>query len=385
MADTCLRIYFDNYVDLDILADSDVSSEKSGFPVTNAYNSQRRSKVWRSDGYYLVDSTNKDIVLRETSGGPNITATITEGEYSSISAFAAAIASALNSSAGASTYTVTNTLALGYRFQIVSNGSGGDGSFHLMLTDAAFTAAGLLGFDDSTDLTDAGLTRLADLVRINSEEFIEWDLGVSSNPKGFAVIGPRNTPLKLSPGGTYKLQGNHTSNWTSPAFETTLTYNDNALYVTDSEGLASTYLRFWRFLMDDKTNSNGYLEVGAFALGMYFSPDRGRAQFPLNISLVDRSEILFSEGGQSYADIKPKTAEYSITWAGLKKEDIEEMEDQFARYGTGKPFFVAIDSGAIISTSSQRRLIFCNFASAPSYTLISPNNWELSMNLREAL
>jgi hypothetical protein len=253
-----------------------------------------------------------------------------------------------------------------------------------MLTDADFTAATVLGFSTASDITDATLTRTSDYLAINSEEYIEWDLGISSNPKGFALIGPRNMPLKLSPGGTYKLQGNHTSNWSSPAFEATLIYNDNALYVTDEDGLADDPLRFWRFYMQDQ-NPNGYLEVGAFMLGNYFNPTRGRAQFPLSITLTDSTEILFSEGGQSYADIKEKSAIYSVQWDGLKKEAIEELEDYFKVYGTGTPFFVALDSDAAFSSSAQRRVLFCKFAAEPDPTLISPNNWSMKMLFREEL
>jgi hypothetical protein len=382
MSDTCLRIYFTNFVDLDILAGSDVSSEQTAFPVTNAYNQQRRSKVWRSDGYFNVTSSNNQIVLRETVGG-DLVASIATGEYTTRTSFIAAVKTALDD-AGASTYTVTNSSGTGFRFNIVSNGSGGGGVFHLMLTDSDFTAASLLGFDTTIDLVDSSLTRAADFLRINSSEWIEWDMGVSTNPRGFAAIGPRNMPLKLSPGGVYKIQANHTSNWTSPAYEEVLTYNDNALYITNQLGLADQGYRFWRFLIEDQ-NPDGFVEVGAFMLGDYFSPDRGRAQFPLQVQLVDRTETLFSEGGQSYADIKPKTAEYNLTWLGLKKADIEEIEDEFGRYGTGVPFICALDSGAVFSTSSQRRLLITKFADEPQYQLISPNNFTVTMRLREEL
>lgn len=381
---TCLRIFWDNFIDLDLLAHSDVSSEQTAFPVTNAYNTQRRSKVWRSNGYFNVTASTNQIVFRETSGGPNLTASIAVAEYSTLASFVTAIKTALDA-AGDSTYTVTNSSSTGYKFNIVSNGAGGSGVFHLMATDVNFTAASLLGVATDTDQTSASLTRVGDYVRCNGgSEFIEWDLGLSSNPKGFAVIGSRNSPLKLSPGGTYKLQGNHTSTWTSPVYESTLTYNDNALYVTDEDGLASTYLRFWRFLIQDQ-NPNGYVEVGAFCLGDYFDPVRGRAQFPLQVDLVDRSDTIFSEGGQSYADIKESTATYTIEWKGLKKEAIEEMENQFQVYGTHTPFFVGLDSDSVFSSSSQRRLLFCKFAAEPRYQLVSPNNWEVTFNLREEL
>lgn len=382
MAETCLRIYFTNYVDLEILAGSDVSSEQTAFPVTNAYNQQRRSKVWRSNGYYNVTSGNNQIVLRETIG-VDLTATIAIAEYRSRTAFMAAVKTALED-VGASTYTVTNSSSTGFRFNITSNGAGGGGVMHLMCSDADFTAASLLGFDTGADLTDSSLSKAADFIRISSSEWIEWDMGISTNPKGFAVVGPRNAALKLSPGGSYRIQASHTSNWSMPAFEQTLVYSDNALYVTDEGGLADQGYRFWRFLIDDQ-NPDGYVEVGAFMLGDYFNPDRGRAQFPLQVALIDRTDTLFSEGGQSYADIKPKTAEYGIEWLGLKKEDVEDLEDEFLRYGTGVPFLCALDSGAIFSSTSQRRLIVAKFADEPRYQLLSPNNFQVSMRLREEL
>lgn len=383
MSETGLRIYWDNFIDIDLLAHSDVSSQQAAFPVTNAYNAQRRGKVWRSSGFFKFTASNNQIVLRETSGGPDLIAQISIDEYSSITLACAAIKSALDA-IGASTYTVTNSSATGFKFQIVSNGVGGSGVFHLMLTDSDFSAASILGFSTASDLTGASLTRLSDYLTISSEEFIEWDLGIESNPKGFALIGPRNSPLKLSPGGTYTLQGNHTSNWSMPAYETELTYNDNALYISDEEGLAEDYYRFWRVKIADQ-NPFGYVEVGAFMLGDFFAPVRGRAQYGLDIDLVDHTQTLFSEGGQSYADIKPKTANYSISWRGLKKEAVEEIENQFAVYGTGIPFFVGLDTVPAFSSSSQRRLLFCKFAQEPRFTLISPNNFECSMLLREEL
>lgn len=379
---SCFRMFFDNYVDIDVLAGSSVSSEQTAFPISNAYNRQRRSKVWRSNGYFKVTSLNNQIVARETIG-VDLMATITVGEYTSKTAFAAAVKSALED-VGDSTYTVTIADADGFKIKIVSNGAGGGGVFHLMLTDSDFTAASLLGFGTDSDLTDATLTRTADFLRISSEEFIEWDMGIATNPQGFAVIGPRNKPITLSPGGIFKLQASYTANWTNPVFETTITYNDNAFYQTSADGLAPEAFRFWRFKIEDQ-NPQGYVEVGAFMLGDFFNPDRGAVQFPLTVSEVDRTEILTSEGGQTYSDVKQKTAEYTIRWAGLKKAYLEEFQDQFARYGTGVPFFVAMDSGSVFSTQAQRRLIFCKFASEPEWELVSPNNFELSFSLREEL
>lgn len=382
---TCsgVRIFWENYIDLDYLASTDVSSEKAAFPVVNAYNSQRRSKVWRSDGYFNVTSSNNEIVFRETSGGPDLTATIAEDEYTSLSAMCAAIKAALEA-VGDSTYTVTNVLADGYKFKIVSNGAGGTGIFHLMCSDGGFTAASILGFDTSSDLTDASLTKTADFLRINTSEWIEWDLGIATNPSSFALIGPRNKPLEFSPNAVIKLQANHTDNWISPPWEKILTYSDFSLFETSDTGLANDEYRFWRVVFQDQ-NPNGYIEVGAFMLGEFFNPVRGRVQFPLEISQEDRTNVVFSEGGQSYSDIKPKSARYSINWFGLQKADIELIEDYFAIYGKGIPFFVSMDSTEVFTSEAERRVIFCSFENEPSFTLERPDVWSTSFVLRELI
>jgi len=384
MACSGVRIFWDNYIDLDYLASTAVSSEAAAFPVSNAYNSQRRSKVWRSAGYFNVTSTNNQIIFRETSGGPNLTANLGVAEYTSISAMCTAIKTALEAAGGSSTYTVTNSAATGFKFSILSNGAGGSGVFHLMCTNVGFTAASILGFSTASDLTAAGLTKVADFLRIQTDEWIEWDLGIATNPSSFALIGPRNQPLSFSPSSVIKLQANHTDTWTSPPWQTTLTYNDFSLYVTSDTGLADDDYRFWRVSIVDQ-NPNGYVEVGAFMLGEFFNPTRGRVQFPLEIAQEDRTTVLFSEGGQSYSDIKPKTASYSMKWFGLQKADIEEIEDQFAVYGTGVPFFMAVDSSATFTSTANRRVLFVQFTAEPTFALERPDVWSTTFSVKEAL
>jgi hypothetical protein len=339
--------------------------------------------VWRSAGYFNVTSSNNVIVFRETSGGPDISANLGVAEYTSISAMCTAIKTALDA-VGGSVYTVTNTSATGFKFSITSNGAGGSGVLHLMCTNAGFTAASLLGFSTASDLTAAGLTKVADYLRINTDEWIEWDLGIATNPTSFALIGPRNQPLSFSPSAVIKLQANHTDTWTTPPWSTTLTYNDFSLYVTSDTGLADDDYRFWRISIVDQ-NPNGYVSAGSLLLGEFFNPARGRVQFPLEIAQEDRTTVLFSEGGQSYSDIKPKTATYSMKWFGLQKADIEEIEDQFARYGTGVPFFRAVDSDAVFTSVSNRRVLFVQFVSEPSFALERPDVWSSSFVVKESL
>ena len=383
MAESGVKLFFFNYISSDILAYSDVSSEQASFPAENIYSKQRRSKVWRSAGNFDVTSSNNQIVFRETSGGPDLTATLTVASYASISAMCAEIKAALEV-AGDSTYTVTNSTSTGFKFNIVSNGAGGSGVFQLMCSNVGFTSASLLGFDTSADLTSATLTRTSDFLRINSSEWLLWDMGLSTNPKAFIVIGPRNSPLKISPSATLTLQASHSDAWTTPGFEQVLTYNDQAIYHVNSAGIGDQAYRYWRLKIEDE-NPNGYIEIGAAFLGNYFNPSRGRVQFPFSFNVIDDSDTIVSEGGQTYSDIKQTTASYQLSWFGLEKEDVEEFEEQFQEYGTNKPFFVALDSDAVFSTSANKRVIFAKIVSDPSSSLISPNNFELTVNIKESL
>ncbi len=382
MSESGVKLCFSNYVDADILAYYEASSAQAAFPVLNAFNTQRRSKVWRSAGYFDVTSSNNTIIFRETAL-TDLTATITVGEYTSITAMCAAIKTALEA-VGDSTYTVTNSSSTGFKFSIVSNGSGGGGVFHWMVADALFTAESLLGFSNAASFTDATLTRLSDYTTINSEEFLTWDMGLITNPKAFILVGPRNEPLKISPSATIKLQANNADSWSAPSFEVTLSYADTSIYHVNTAGIGDTAYRYWRLLIQDQ-NPLGYIEVGAFFLGNYFNPTRGRVQFPLSVSTIDDSDIIVSEGGQTYSDIKQPTASYQLRWFGLQKADIEEFEDQFQAYGSNKPFFVVMDSDATFTTTNSRRVLFAKIVGDPSWTLVSPDAFELSMNIVEVL
>lgn len=378
MSRGCVRILDTNYVDIELLANSSVSSEQTSFPVTNAYNLQRRSKVWRSEGYFNVTALNSDIVFNDGSG--NVTASIAVAEYDSTSSFMAAIDAALES-AGVANYTITQNT--NFKFVISSDLSGGATVFELITTDAGFTAAEMLGFDILTDKTGAS-SYTADVLIISTGEFIRWDMGISSLPSAFSMIGPRNKPLKLSPSGTFTLKGNFTNNFTNPYYSQVLSYDDEVIAVMSETTLADTGLRYWQVEFEDQ-NPNGYVEVGAFFLGTYFSPIRGRVNFPFVSQYVDRSQTIFSEGGQTYADIFEQSQKYNIVWNGLQKEDIEDITEIFRVYGVAKPFFISFDSSAAFSDEFNRFLKFVKFQEEPSFRLVSPNNFVCEMTLREEL
>src|SRR3990167_10471240 len=101
-----VRILHDNFLDESLVSHQTESSEQAAFPVSNAFNFQRRSKVWRSNGYWEITSSNNVIVFRE-SVGVNLTATVTAGEYTKSTTLYPAIKTALEAG-GVLFFTVSN-------------------------------------------------------------------------------------------------------------------------------------------------------------------------------------------------------------------------------------------------------------------------------------
>lgn len=376
-------IYFfnDNFIDPSVVSSSQYSSQQTAFPYTNITNFNRRSKVWRSNGYWQITSSNNTIVFEETSS-VNLTATVAAGNYTSTTSLLAAIKTALED-AGASTYTCSVSGTTN-KIIIASNGAGGGGILNIEWSNVSTTMGSILGFDTSTDDTGA-LTYTADELRISTGEYFTWDMGLSSLPQAVVIIGPRNSPLKITPSATIKIQGNETDVWTAPTFEQSLTYDDSAIASFDTDGLHTEALRFWRLLIQDVSNPLGYVEIGSIFLGRVYSPTTGRPQFPLEIDLVDRSPIIFSEGGQSFSDIREQTANYSVEWLGLTKDETQEMLDFFADVGTAKPFFILLDPDSVFTTTLNKSLKYVKFAREPQFTLVSPNVYRMSTEVREEL
>lgn len=374
-----VRIFDENL--LTLVSNRLNSSEQSAFPLDNAFNFQRRSKVWRSNGYWNITNSNNTIVFRETTG-VDLTATVAVAGYTSSSALYAAIKTALES-AGASTYTISQD-ATTLKHKFVSDGSGGGGIFEIYWSNASTTMDEILGFTSDEDDTGA-LEYIADALTIHTSEFITWDFGISTLPTAFALIGGRNSPIKISPSATITLSGNETNVWTNPTAQISITYNDEVMFSVSETGLWSEALRYARLDLVDTDNTEGYVEIGALYLGNFFDPTRGRAQFPFSGSYVDRSTTTFSEGGQSFSDIREKTEVFNITWFGLTVTEKEEIDTLWLTFGTSLPFFVQFDPDGAFYTSVNQSIRYVKFQQEPSYDLVSPGNYSCRMLFREEL
>lgn len=376
-----VHILAENFLDPDIFSNRFVSSEQAAFPVDNVLNKVRRSKIYRSNGYWEITASNNILIFQETTA-VNLTATIAVGNYTSSATLFAAIKSALELT-GDSTYTVTAATLSG-KVQIVSNGFGGGGIFSLMTSNVGSTMASLLGFNILVDYTGS-LTVLADLLRVSTGEWIKFDFGISTNLEAFVLIGARNSPIKISPGAVIKLQASETDAWTTPSYQTTVTYHDQAMFLTQIGGLHTEALRYWRLSIQDLDNPLGYIEIGSIYLGNIFQPSIGDVNFPLDSNLKDNSNTVISEGGQTLSDIREKTQEFTLLWQYIRKEDAEFFGKMFNDFGKSFPFFLIMDPNSFFNSSENLSIRYVKFKEEPVLSLIRPDLFSFQAIVREEL
>lgn len=376
-----VRVMHENYVDPDYYVSMTYSTQKTVAPAENVLNYVRRSKVWRTDGYWEITASNKTIIFRETVG-VDLTATIAESNYTSDSSFLTAIKTALEA-VGDSTYTVTRDTSTN-KIKITSNGSGGGGVFQLICTSGSFTSASILGFSTASNLTGA-LTYTADTLKIHTSEWMKWDMGTSVNPKAFVLIGLRNTPIKISETATIKLQGNHTDTWSSPVYDQTLSYHSDAIAVFSTTGLHTEALRYWRLVIQDPGNLNGYIEISNLYLGDAITTTRGAVQFPLRESVIDLSQTAYSQSGVSFSDENEMTSEISFGWNFLTVTEAEVLKTMIKEVGTSKPFFVCLDPEENFSSNLETQVRFVKFTGKVNIDLTRVGIFSSDWDLREEL
>lgn len=373
-----VEIFNDNFLTDELLVGTTFSSAKTGFPITNLTDFQRRSKVWRSDGYWLITSLNNKIVFQEVSG-VNLTASIAQAAYASTTAFLAAIKAAMES-AGTKIYTVSIDASTG-KIKIATSFS----FLSLICTNVNFIAASILGFSTSTDRTGS-TSYIADSLKIATQEWLRWDLGTAHAPEAFLFVGDRNKDIQLSPGATLTLQANITDLWSAPLFSQVIPYNRHIVQLVNLNGLvAPTGYRYWRLQIDDQSNINGYVEIGCVFLGTIWTPAQGTMQFPLSIKPTDYSDVAFAEGGHPLVTRRPKTQSYDLKWSFLTTQDTEDLFDIWEKFGKTDPFFVNLDPKTAFTNDPSKNFKMVRFDQEPSFDLTEPGLWDCTMTVREEL
>lgn len=372
MGTTCGRLLWENFAISDF-TDISVSSEQLQFPKT-FLRDPLRSKRWRAQLGWNIDSELND-KLDFTEGTGAVTATIASGNYPTGLLMANAISTAINAAAVENVYFVTYDGPTN-KFSILL--VLGPGTIDLNWStgpSAAFTIGKDIGFDVSSD--DTGLfTYVGDFAAFGSRSWVKFDFGtVTRNVR--ALIAFDGNFISTT---TITVEANATDVWSSPAFSVTLAL-DTAIedFVKAIAFIPVETFRFWRFVIDDPGNPDGFTEMGVPYVGEYQEPSNGFAA----AFVQDRNEltaVAFAEEGANFQHVRNTAFRYPLNWLGIPDAEKAKFEEMARTVKIGRPFFTALEPLVDIQNTKYVML-----EKPMKDVFMPPNHWRFNTDLREVL
>lgn len=314
------------------------SASQAAFPVSRLKD-QMRSKIWRAPIGWNVKAAIND-KLDYSEGGSAKAATLAVGNYATGALFAAQVTTAMNAVAVSNTYLCSYDAGTG-KFTIAR--ASGAATISLLFGTGANLAASVakdLGFivADKTGAT----SYLADAASYHSREWIVVDLG-SAQSVAVGIVINHNAMA----GGTFRLQGNATNVWSAPSVDQTLAGGATMRIAFFTPGV----YRYWRLLIEDTLNTDGFSEVGILFVGDYLQPDRSFAQ-GYKEQREQLSVMAQADQGASYLDKRPDRYAFRGQLARVSRATRDLLNAMSAAMPPGKNWFLAQDPQNFPSTET---------------------------------
>ena len=345
------RILDYNYV-FDSTVGKTASSSNPNFPVSNL-SKYTRAKVWRSSGFFSINSSNNKIDFNDGTG--SVTATITTGNYTTTS-LAAEIKTRLDT-AGSLTHTVSYSSSTGK--WTISVASGTFSILWLTGTNNLTSIGTTIGFSILAD-SSAALSYVGSKIAIHTEESVTIDLKTSESIDSIAILFDPNDGCNFSNSAVITLQASQTQNWTNPALSQVLSLDLNFNSITHFFAASSEY-RYWRLKIVDPSNANLYVELPLIYLSLATQLTQ-QPEIGISSSLVDQTNVQVNEYGNTYSDIYPIRKSFGFNYAHLSESDIQTMQLIYDKVGSFAPICVSLDSTATVF-DKDRFFLYGNFAS----------------------
>jgi len=183
----------------------------------------------------------------------------------------------------------------------------------------------------------------------DSSENVVADLGSAQAVNCIAILN-HNISSSVT---NLRIQGHTSDSWADPDVNINLldpvgdaSYNayNNKIIIWYS---TSSSKRYWRVLIEDASNPDGYIEIGRIFLGAYFEPSAGVEQ-GININKKDLSEVVKNMQGTPYANLKDKVWGFNFNINNIQSDpagtdDLQSFIDIFDDIGNSKNIVISLD------------------------------------------
>jgi hypothetical protein len=251
-------------------------------------------------------------------------------------------------------------------------------------------------FKDSTDLyassenpdfpkenlKDYSLSKVFRTSSIVGEQSIVFDFSTTDEVDSAVLLFSRIEDSKLSPAAVVKLQANATNSWGTPAFEQTLSF-DNDMSTMSYFSLTDISYRFWRIAITDPFNAYGYIEFPKLYIGKKLAITRiPEIGFELNIEDLSKSQS--TPYGHRYFDIYPNRRSLSFNYNMITDADVFTIADSYERNGMVTPIVVCLDSTEVLF-DKDRFLIYGTYASSIQIKHVVKRYFSFPMAIEELI
>jgi len=327
------------------------STSLTGFPFEYASNSIR-GLYWIPRGNFHITLNNNDKIYIDD--GALKTITIDADEYTGTE-LALEIQTELNVLSSGWTCTYSNTT---YKFTI----SHGTATHELIISNQLESMWNDIGFTGLIDL-DLSIARLSDEIRIHNYEYVTFDVGYNADGLFFALIGPKGSPFGFSQNAVITIQGNSINDFSAPPFSVEADYSDEGIYKFFDDQTTYSY-RYWRILIDDKTNPNGpnALNISHLFLGNYTTFTTRNLNQVFSLNYLDQSNVQSSINGGRFFNERPLIR--SVTGSGLdlmSNDQVKEIKNLIKRLGITRSFYFSADPTLCITDEIKDLTFYANF------------------------
>jgi len=183
----------------------------------------------------------------------------------------------------------------------------------------------------------------------------------------------------LTSDATLTLQANSSDAWEAPPLEESLAWHGGLIV----KFFAAAEYRYWRLLIADAGNPDGFIQLGRIWLGGYFQPSR---DFGKDFSLrrVDPSPVVYSDSGSKSVGERTPYRVVELNFPGTDEK--AEFEQLIEVAGVGGDLIAALDPvNAVWSDGLHDYTLYCHLESAPEWSHRVNQRWSLRLRLRETI
>jgi hypothetical protein len=320
------------------------SSEEAQLPAEHLRD-QLAQAIWQTQGPWVITEHNRYIDFNRA--GVKV-ATIALGTYTTGTLMAAAVVAALVAADGGPTWACDYNVAAANKFRIRDSG-GVPANFILLWNTGAnkYRSVGIcMGFDVSADTANT-TTHTAANVSYQSRHFlVVHQSDGSAIDADHAILFQHNLTIFGAPATRSEatLQGNATNAWSAPTFSESWDLNvvptpDPALLTFS----ASQSFEFYRFILDDVQNPDGFNYVGIVYLGEAFGPSVCCSE-SLAFTQEDFSQLADSISGAGFTSGEPDRENFPIEYSDIPDGGSDESTiDLLCSQPVGVNFFFQFD------------------------------------------